>query len=1218
MLVALMPAALWAQSGMGSVRGIVQDQTKAVVPGASVAVTNTATNVELKTETNSAGIFVFPAIVPGSYKLVVEYRGMANFEGSLTVRVQESASLDIVLMPASTSTTVRVEDITPIVKTADVSLGHTLERKRIEELPLNGRNIFNLLQTVPGIYYAETGNMTGYGLRVGAHDVSLDGAAMTDYVDGQGSVRRPPGMDTVQEWRVDANSVSAKYARPTNIVVTTRNGTNQFHGSLFEFNRTNSFGIARARENLDNSAAHYVRNEYGITAGGPFFIPKLYDGRNKSFWFFAYEGYKEHTASIAGVSVPTEAMRNGDFSELKDSRGTLMKIYDPFQTDPVTKLRPQFNYRGVANAIDPALMAPFAKYLFGVMPLPNRPSVNPLVASNYFGPRPSFYDQWTVTGRFDQVLTSKDRLFVRTMWSDSLRNSVSRGVVTTDNGGNWRSDYFPNKNGVVNWTRTFSPTLFNEVSFSASREFGSITTGDPGRTYATEFGLPNPSNQEGYPVVGAIGLRNPSGNFMQPQSNRIRFFNFFVLDDNATKIWGKHEFQFGAHLRYDQLTYLPQQQRAAGAVNARAIATALYDPARRLRDRGVLNTGNALAAFYLGLADYQYRQVKGKYYVRGHENAFYFQDNWKVTPRLNLNLGLRWQLSPFPTDKYNIISSWDEKNSAIVLGRDLNTLYQMGAATPAYVNNLVKMGAKFETADQAGLPYKLVNDNWHDLGPHIGLAYRALDGKKSFVIRAGYSLNYFPIPVAGWNDRFRLNAPFTAFWDNRDFTAAWASPDGIQNYGLVGIPKYIAGKNSANAIDVADPHLIELGGDSFQAAYWVPDQPTPRVHDWNFTLEKGIGNDMVARAAYIGNHSSHQDLLYDQNQTIPEYVWYKTRLAPLPEGDWATVLQRPLGRVGFPWGDIQQMRRDGWGNGNGVQLEFERRYGRGFGFQVFYIMMNAYAAGGQGWQTTLDPTTSYLPSAVPADLHERAKLLMYSLDTTIPKHLVRWNFLVDLPVGKGKPLLHNAPSWLNHIVGGWQVKGMGFRRSNYFSLPTDLWPTGTPVEFYGNQYPIQDCTSGECKSAFLLWNGYIPAHLINKPDGYMGIPANYKPAAQPLWPYPANYASLNEDIDPNYGYYGTNLVTMKLNNGDTVDVDKGDLHPWIHQPALSTWLSNMDAAIGKNFPIREGINLRFQADFFNVFNHPGNDWNASGAGVITTDYGMNSPRMMQLSLRLSW
>jgi hypothetical protein len=232
-------------------RGVVQDQTKAVIPGVSVLLLNQATGVEFKTASNEAGYYVFPAIVPGTYRISAEHPGMAKFEGMATVEPQLSATIDITLKPSGTQTLVNVQDLTPMVATDSAAQVHTLERTRIEQLPLNGRSIWGLLQTVPGMT-TEGGRLRVYGMRQGTHDVILDGAALTDYLDGAGAVSRLPSLDSIQEFTVANNASSAKFTRPGTVIYQTKGGTNTLHGSLFVTNRNSGYGVARSRNNMTN------------------------------------------------------------------------------------------------------------------------------------------------------------------------------------------------------------------------------------------------------------------------------------------------------------------------------------------------------------------------------------------------------------------------------------------------------------------------------------------------------------------------------------------------------------------------------------------------------------------------------------------------------------------------------------------------------------------------------------------------------------------------------------------------------------------------------------------------------------------------------------------------------------------------------------------------------------------------------------------------------
>jgi hypothetical protein len=304
-----------------------------------------------------------------------------------------------------------------------------------------------------------------------------------------------------------------------------------------------------------------------------------------------------------------------------------------------------------------------------------------------------------------------------------------------------------------------------------------------------------------------------------------------------------------------------------------------------------------------------------------------------------------------------------------------------------------------------------------------------------------------------------------------------------------------------------------------------------------------------------------------------------------------------------------------------VQFEVERRYSKGVGFQLFYVMTNAFTAGGHNWSDILPPTNTFMPGIVPENFEERVRFLRYQRDTTIPKHRVRWNWVADLPFGKGKFIGRDAGSWTNRLIGGWQLAGMGSVNSNYFALPTGIWPTGEKIEQYGYKYPIDDCRSGRCYPGYLWWNGYIPANQINsvdangKPTGVMGVPSSYKPAAQYLNPWPAN----PDRNDPMYSFYGTNTVWVPMKDGSQqrTTFDPGD-HPWRNQslPGVRRW--GMDASLFKSIPITESVRVRFNADFFNVFNAPGNPNSIGSDGILSTRTSGTGSRELQLSLRLMW
>ena len=1208
-LALVFAACAWPQASTGSVSGTVRDQTGAVIPGSAVVLTNMATNVTSRTQTNEAGFYFFPGITPGAYRLEIEHPGMQKFEATATVQVARSVVIDPVLKPGQTTTVVEVRDVTPMITTDSPTLTHVLERARIEQLPINGRSLSSLLVTIPGME-----DVRAYGMRTGSQEMILDGSMMADRLWG-GFQNRQPGLDAIQEFKVENNNSSAKYTRPTTILASSRSGTNLLHGSLFETARNSGIGTARRRQDFYTKPPQLNRHEFGASVGGPVYIPKLYNGKDRTFWFFAYEGLRQINPSTMSGSVPTPAMLAGDFSGLKDSQGRQYKLYDPWTTDPVTWSRQQFAYKGQLNVIDPARFSPLGKYLISITPAPTFPDVNPLVQNNFFAPSPAWTRSWTTTSRIDHTFSDNDKVYGRYTQGNYANFSLAFGTIpmldpvpgSVTNGA-------PNKSLATSWTHTFSPTLFNELLVSGARQHWTSTTGEPGVKYADKLGLPNPLDAAGWPGIYDWIFTQYYWETTNPQGSA---FTFYILDDNATKIKGKHELQFGFHFRYDQLNYLPDQQQTAGNLNANTQATSLYDPASsRTNPLPTAFTGNTTANLFLGVLYYSNQFVRGYYYMRGKEYALYLQDNYRVTPRLTLNLGLRWEYWPPYSEKNHMLSSFDKEKHAVILGQDLATLYRLGSTMPSIVNTIQGFGAKFITWKDAGMPRSLMEGTYRDFGPRLGFAYRAGDGRKSFVIRGGYRISYFPIPMSTWGQRMRQNTPTTARFNFNPTDPAQA-PDGIGNYSMRSVPTIIAGQNSRTVVSLDTPRGLTRG--SPLVSYFDPHQQDTRAQDWNLTLEKEVVSNTVARVGYIGNHVGNLEEYSRYNENPPDYVWYVTTGLPFPTGEYSGVGRRPYDQQVY--GTVEQYLKSGWSNDHGMQFELEHRYSKGYAFQVFYNVQNALSAGGLSYSGVIPALNQFLPNTMPTDTDQLNRLYNYRRDTTIPKHRVRWNWLVDLPFGKGKLLGKNAPGALDKLIGGWQVAGMGSLWSSYFSLPTGIYPNGNPIEIYGYQYPIQDCRGGICRPGYLFWNGYINPNQINsvdasgKPNGVMGVPANYKPSGQPLNPWPLKPST----SDPMYSFYGSNTVWVPLKDGSVqrTTYDNG-FHPWRQQYFGGVRQWGLDASLYKNIPIRERLAVRFNADFFNLFNHPNNPTGVSSEGLLATQNSGSSARVMQLSLRLTW
>lgn len=1212
LLTAMLGAAAcaWPQASTGTVSGTVQDQTGAVIPNAPVAITNAATGVGSATRTNDAGRYHFAGVTPGSYRISVEFTGMNKYEAAFTVQVQQNVVIDPVLKAGDTNVVVQVSDVTPMVTVDSGAVGRVLERERVEQLPIGRRDLKVLLAVMP-----EIENVRAFGAPEGSMEFVLDGSPSINRRWGNHATMQ--GMlDSIQEFRVETNASSARYSRPATVVMSTKSGTNAFHGTAFETHRNSGFGVARRREHGNAKPAKLVRNEYGASGGGPVYLPGLYDGRNRTFWFTAWEGRREITETNQSFRVPTAAMRQGDFSGLTLSDGTIPAIYDPWSTSSKENnyARTVFSDGGIANKIPMSRMSPLAEYLFSITPMPTTAD-NPVVANNWYGVFKGTSSAFNVSTRVDHRFSDQDHVYVRYSQNGSENRTPFSYMTMLNEATGWTHGSAPTRTLSVNYVRTFSPTFFNELNVSGyyNKYFNEppVVAPPSGSTWQEYLGLPNPFNSTYFPMIQSLGLGSYAYRNNAPQNYRAAYV---VIEDNATKLVGRHELQFGYHYRYNQSNQFPQQWFVEGIHNASSAATALYDSKASTPTNPVPlgRTGHEMANLFIGVLNYENNMNRGWYNLRERDYALYVNDVYKVTPRLTLNLGLRWEYWPVLKETGNVLSAYDPKTRSIVLGQPLETFYQRNLTVPSVIAQYQALGATFTDWKTAGFPIALMSGSKGDLGPRAGFAYRFLDGRKSFVIRGGYSLAYYPVAQTRWMDYDRGNVPFNASF-RYNMSSANQTPDGLPNWNIRAIPGVIAGLNSRNVISLDQPQGITRGSGSMQ--YFGPDQPTSRVHQWNLTVEKELAGYTVARVRYVGNHGANLEQFYSYNNAPTDYIWYATTGIPKPTGEYASVAMRPFDQTTL--GTLREFRKTGWSNYNGMEFEIERRYHQGVALNLGYLVGNtlATALSNQGNVLAIN---EFLPGAVPTDFDQLNRFLTYRRDTGIPKHRAKWNFLVDLPFGKGKPLLGNANSVLDKIVGGWQISGFGTVWSSHFALPTGIFPTGNPIEIYGYKYPIEDCRSGVCQPGYLWWNGYIPSHQINshdgngRPNGVMGVPEGYQPAGQPLIPHNTpGYAS---------NLQGSNTVWVPMADGRLQQTTYNDnLHPWRQQYLPGNRRFNMDAGLVKNIAIGERVRCRFNIDFFNVLNTPGNPTNMNSTeGILNTRTSAQDARTAQLSLRLSW
>ncbi|MGD0497991.1 MAG: TonB-dependent receptor [Bryobacteraceae bacterium] len=1227
LLAALFALTLTAQTGNGTVQGAVKDASGASIPGATVAIVNTATMVENSTKTNDVGLFVFPPVVPGNYTITAQSPGMETWKGAFLLRVGQTTEISPVMKVGAVTTQVNVAgEVAPLVTTSDATISTNLENTRIQQLPVNGRNIAQeVLITTPGFVGGLDGNSNpiDIGLRDGV-ELYQDGAVKRNRDVGDWSMS--PGTDSVQEVEVQTSLSSAKFDRPGSVLLSTKSGSNGIHGSAFETNRNSGVGVARARTDYYTKPPHYVRNEFGVSLGGPVYIPKVYNGKNRTFFFFAYEGARKGQASTTSTTMPTLAERNGDYSGLLDSLGRLTVIYDPLSTGPA----PTWTRTPFPNNTMPAIReGPIATYLYSIMPAPTN-AANPNIDTNYFGLLNTPSSNTLHTTRIDHRVSDRDQIFGTFSIGRSLSLSHS-AVPSTNNLMNTGIGYYGDGTVTFSWTHSFSPTFLSATGFSYAHEYK--LNGHPEDAaignMADHLGLPNVVNnpQIAFQVSGqGFGLN------YGVSAARSNISDIYVLNQDFTRMYGRHQIQFGGRLHLEYLNSLTDQP--SDTVSFDSIGTGLYNPASGTAYSALPLTGFTGASFFLGDAGaYSDGITHPPFILRDEEYALYLQDNWKATSRLTLNFGVRYEDLPAEHTVGNYTVGFDKNTDSMVLGRSLSDMYQAGQILPSVMAQLQAIGVKTETAQQAGLPAGLIYGSPWNFEPRVGFAYRIGNTVRPFVVRGGWGMYDSQVALRTWSGASYIggSTPFgsNVTWSINNAANVGVIPgvDGLPNYELRSVPSVEAGVNSRNIMD--NPALVRLTPGCCGLTYLDPHQGPSRAQEWNFSIEREFLPGIVATASYMGSHGWNLPQFYSFNSAPNDYIWYTTTGQPKATGLYASTGQNAYDRTTY--GSMLDYLRNGFSNDSSATLEVQRRYSHGYGFQFYYSLSNAFEDSNRvanGGGPTFTPASTYLPGAVPTDFNALDRFLNYTRDTGIPHHQLVWNWVADLPFGRNHLLASHAGKALNGVIGGWQVAGTGNYQSRYWTLPsTNYGPMTQPIMYGVKQFPIQNCTSGvsTCVPGYLDWNGYISPPTINRVNaagqctGICGIPSTYTPSNLPLIPYGQTALPVNAPASTNLStYWETQEVWIKLQNGTVVPVAMNtNLPAWRQQYIAAPWVFTMNASLFKVFDLTEAVKLRFNADFFQVLNNPGLGTPGSN-GILSVQSSNNSARNLQLTLRLTW
>lgn len=1198
---------LAAQTGLGIVTGTVEDPSKATVPLATVSLTETARGVVRVSTTNNAGLYYFGSVSVGPYHLSVEASGFARWETDFQVQAGQTVTVDASLSVGNVQAKVEVNDAALQITTQGAQLSDVKTAQTIHDLPLNGRQISNLFTLTPGVEGGQNtqggGNPRTNGLMVGSTEILLDGVSYVDRFGG-GISRVQPGLDTVQEYRIETAGSGAGFDRPATIELVTRSGTNQFHGAAFETLRDNYGGlVARAVQDSD-TPAKLIRNEFGGFIGGPV-------KKNKTFFFYDQELLRQRQEVFAQTAVPTAAMWNGDFSNATDTSGNKITIYNPYTTNAQGVRQPFPGNIIPQNLLDTQVINVFRS----VSPVPTGPnaSANPWTGKNFQTFYPNTTDTNTITGRADQVFSDKDNLSVR--YTQAFRNSLQAGGrfgypppgVTTGTGSyGQKANVF---SITTHWTHTFTPTLLNELQLSGHRSSNTSGTNGLNVNWDSKLGLPNPFGATGWPTVSTDAYNMFYYGSWDGDNRKDQQLTQYQIDDNVTWVKGKHTFKFGFKGRRE-FNNVEELQQSQGSNTFDSPWTGLYDASSQTITPF---TGSGLASLELGLPGYLSNQFnRGYFYFQQKEVGMYGEDTWKLSPKLTVSLGLRWEFWTPYKEKYNRLLNLNlntvlsDPTSMQVILPGSTTLSNIPDLPAPIVNAWAARGLTAVSANQAHFPSALTPNVWDDIAPHLAVAYRLSD---KWVLRGGYGTYYFPMPLSQILQSMRSNPPLNLRYQNSidDLNGT----NGV--YSLTAAPS-LSDKVGAGGTATVSPSAVSPGAQIFQAMD-VNNWADNRIQEWTFTIEHELASNLVLKLAYTGNHGSNLQQKWDYNAPLSVYN-YQAQTGVL-----APTLSY-LRQVNPNWsmtGGLGVLEHNGYSNSNSVQAVLDKRFSNGLQFQWFYVYthamgtndpdgftsgggsINANTAGGGGGTSGSVPTNAEIVGVPNLSASQRLRFL-YTNSSQVPPQRITWSGIYQLPFGRGKKFLGNSNRGLDALVGGWQVAFIG------------TWANGFWVGNRSSEYQFHNPSLSSGKR--LTMNIFGQNQMLwfagdFDPTQATGVNLSSLEQLVPTDRGARNIHPLGSNFD--------NLVPQTLADGTVVQTNITDNLSWNSRNYMlgpSSW--DVDATAFKYFSITERIKLRMSGDFFNAFNHPLLNSPDATTGLINLSSQPNSPRIIQVGARLEF
>jgi hypothetical protein len=930
---------LAAQSITGTILGTVFDPSKAVITGAKVKATNIAQGWNQESVTDAFGDYIFTHLPPGEYSITVSTAGFQTVTiPNINLQLDQRARVDATLQAGSVTEQVTVEaGSTPLLATDSNVIGQVEDTRDIRELPLNGRRFFDLALLTSGAAPQGStfssvvwGRTTGLSLS-GTRDINvsflIDGAETRD--ERYGGTFQFSSVESIQEFKVQENFVDAQYGQASAVVsAVTASGTNEFHGALYEFLRNDKLN---SRNFFDGKNPPPFRmNQFGASIGGPVELPK-YNGKDKTFFFFNYEGQRQRQGSTTLNIVPTAAERTGDLSVISTP------IYDPFSGSSSTGLRtPLPNNQIPASRIDP-----ISQKLLAYWPTPNQPGTG----ANFIVPvqLQNDYDQFTT--RIDHDLSSKDRIMGRYSYINEPYFQAGYAPLSgkeaplRDNGV------------VVQYTRVVSPRAVNEFRFSYTRSAAGYTQEPVSQNLDAQIGLQNTTTDPrefGLPSVSVTGFTG-FGSFSPTISNETDRFQWA---DDFTYTLGKHNLKMGTDLR--RLRY--RQRSAQDPRGTLTYSASFTNPGPGLAG------GNSLAEFLLGTpSSYQLELEELGFDGRMMQPSFYFQDDFKVTQRLSLTLGTRWEF-----------------NSPWVQPRNNAGVFNFSTQQIQYV---LQDPFAFRTSTQVGsaLSRSIIEPQYNNFADRIGVAYRV---GSNTVIRAGHGTYWNNVNNNQLTQSMSLYYPFVYLVSQAVSTSTLTST--ITNGTLY------PGRPAGNALPYGPSFAMYTVQKTFRRPYTL---------QWNFNIQHTFKNDYLFEIGYMGNES----------HKLPSYTNFNQASLPDPNIPFAN---QPLQarRPYQSYGTISMFDHMGNANYNGLTVKVQKRFSSGFSFLTAYTYSKAIDTG---------TDISSDPIKAPGDAKSYRGLA--ALDTG-QRFIASYTY--ELPFGNGKKFGGQSGAFADTLIGGWQLNGI--------------------------------------------------------------------------------------------------------------------------------------------------------------------------------------------------